>query len=75
MTFHDYATLESRLNDTDIYALIAECDTMLAQTPIELLRSALSLSAHVLEHDKSALASQLAGRLYHHYESNTDVRV
>ncbi len=77
MTFHDYATIESLLNDTDIYTLIAECDAMLAQNPTELLRllrSALSLSAHVLEHDKSALASQLAGRLYHHYESNADIR-
>jgi len=77
MTFHDYATIESRLNDTDIYALIAECDAILAENPTEfirLLRSALSLSAHVLEHDKSALASQLAGRLYHHYETNADVR-
>ncbi len=77
MTFHDYATIESRLNDTDIYALIAECDALLAQNPTEfvrLLRSALSLSAHVLEHDKSALASQLVGRLYHHYEANADIR-
>jgi len=77
MTFHDYATIESRLNEADIYTLIAECDAILAGNPTEfvrLLRSALSLSAHVLEHDKSALASQLAGRLYHHYEANADVR-
>ncbi|MCL4253442.1 MAG: WD40 repeat domain-containing protein [Anaerolineae bacterium] len=78
MTFHDYVTIESRLNETDIFTLIAECDAILAENPTEfmrLLRSALSLSAHVLEHDKTALASQLAGRLYHHYESNADVRL
>lgn len=77
MTFHDYASIESRLNETDIFTLIAECDAILAENPTELLRllrSALSLSAHVLEKDKTALASQLAGRLYHHYESNADVR-
>ncbi|MDX2078427.1 MAG: hypothetical protein SFZ02_18485 [bacterium] len=77
MNFHDYKTIEQRLNDTDIYTLIADCDTILAENPTEfmrLLRLALSLSAHVLEKDKSALAHQLAGRLYHHVDKNADIK-
>jgi len=77
MIFHDYASIESQLNETDIFTLMAECDTILAENPTEFLRlllSALSLSAHVLEKDKTALASQLAGRLYHHYDANGDVK-
>jgi WD40 repeat protein len=78
MTLLDYSAIEKRLNDTDIYTLIADCDAILAEDPTEfmrLLRSALSLSAHVLEKDKSALAHQLAGRLYHHVDKNAVIKV
>ncbi|MDX2078433.1 MAG: hypothetical protein SFZ02_18515 [bacterium] len=77
MNFHDYKTLENRLNETNIQTLIADCDALLAIQDDEfmrLLRSALSLSAHVLEKDKSALAHQLAGRLYHHVDKNADIK-
>ncbi|MCU0481433.1 MAG: NB-ARC domain-containing protein, partial [Anaerolineae bacterium] len=65
-----YRWLDLKLRQTDPNALIDDCDTWLKQASdeaIRLIRSALDMSANVLEKDTSALAHQLAGRLMHHY--------
>jgi len=65
-----YGWLDKKLRATDTNALLGDCALLLKQgkdEPIRLIRSAISMSAHVLDTDKNALAHQLAGRLMHYY--------
>ncbi|TVR25446.1 MAG: hypothetical protein EA396_00075, partial [Anaerolineaceae bacterium] len=62
----DYAFLQAKLDTTDANALIADCDYLLDDEVIRLVKSALSMSAHVLIEHKDQLPYQLTGRLWTH---------
>jgi len=55
--------LEAKLRALGTNALILDCVLLPQDTAVQLIRSALSLSAHVLARDSNALAHQLVGRL------------
>ncbi|MCE7947446.1 MAG: TIR domain-containing protein, partial [Chloroflexi bacterium CFX4] len=72
----DYRYLQAKLNARDTNALLSDCDTYLnggADEPIRLVRSALSMSGHILAEDKRALSHQLAGRLMTHRRSYPEI--
>ena len=72
-----YGWLDKKLHATDTNALLGDCALLLKQgkdEPIRLIQSAISMSAHVLDKDKKALAHQLAGRLMHHYKTVDEIR-
>lgn len=70
--------LQTQLAETDVDMLIADCEawqqtadlTDTERDATRLIQSALMLSAHILRHDKSALAHQLVGRLMRHRATN-----
>ena len=62
------AWLQAKLNATDANALIADCDLLPSDPILQLLRSALRMSQHVLAVDKTQLFSQLYNRLYRHQD-------
>jgi len=68
-----YKFLEASLDVNGVSALIEDCGLMQDKV-VRLIQSALSMSAHVLVHDKRALAHQLAGRLMHHYTKMDEIR-
>jgi WD40 repeat protein len=73
----DYRFLRAKLGATDANALQADCDALLKlgkDEPIRVLRSALSMSAHVLRDDPDALGHQLVGRMMGHRKLNDEVR-
>jgi len=77
MALLDYRYLQGKLNTTAPNALIADCDSYLSRNNHEtiwLVRSALSMSAHVLGEDKGALAHQLVGRLMSHRKDEPLIR-
>ncbi len=77
-TLLDYRYLQAKLNGRDTNALLADCDAYLkdyTDEPIRLVRSTLSMSAHVLAEDKHALAHQLAGRLMTHRRNHPEVEL
>ena len=55
--------LQAKLEATDTNALIADYDYLPEDKALQLVQSALRLSAHVLVRDRRELASQLTGRL------------
>ena len=59
----DHRFLGAKLDATDPSALIADYDTLPGDEAIRLLKSALSMSAHVVSEDKAQWGSQLVGRL------------
>ena len=59
----DFDWLQSKLEATDVNALILDCDYLRDDPEIARLQDAIRLSAHVLSQDKSQLAGQLVGRL------------
>ena len=60
----DYAFLQAKLNATNISALVTDCERLSGDETIRLLHSALTMSAHILANDHTALVHQLHGRLY-----------
>jgi hypothetical protein len=62
----DYRWLQAKLDATDVSALVADCDQLAGDEVIRLLKSALTMSAHVLNEHKDQLASHLHGRFYRH---------
>ena len=69
----DARYLRAKLDATDANALIADCDLLPDATAVRLVKSALTMSAHVLAADPSALNHQLAGRLWHHRADQPEV--
>jgi len=59
----DFNYLEAKLAATDTNALIADYDYLLEDKDLQLVQSALQLSANVLARDPRQLAGQLTGRL------------
>jgi WD40 repeat protein len=59
----DYDYLQTQLNTPETETLIADCELFPDDEVIKLIKSALRLSAHILEKDITALAHQLVGRL------------
>src|SRR5690606_28643192 len=59
----DYRYLQAKLDATDTNALIVDCEVLARDEPIRLIKSALSMSAHVLNDNKAQWGSQLVGRL------------
>jgi hypothetical protein len=59
----DYRWLQARLDATNAEGLMSDCAYLPEDDAIRLIQSALSMSAHVLNEDKSALVHQLVGRL------------
>ena len=55
--------LQAKLEATDLAALIADYDYLPEDKDLQLVQSAIRLSAHVLARDQRQLASQLTGRL------------
>jgi hypothetical protein len=55
----DYAFLQAKLDATDVNALIADCEYLVEDEAIRLIQSALRMSTHVLNEDKSAWADFL----------------
>jgi len=55
--------LEDKLSSTDANALIADYDYLPEDKDLQLVQSAIRLSANVLVRDQGQLASQLTGRL------------
>lgn len=55
--------LQSKLEATDVNAVIAEYDYFPDDRELRLIQGAIRLSARVLAHDQNQLASQLTGRL------------
>jgi len=70
----DYAYLQAKLNATDPNALLADCAYLPDDETVRLIQSAISMSAHVLNEDKEALAHQLVGRLMLHRRKNTAIQ-
>jgi len=72
-----YGWLDKKLRATDANTLLNDCDLLLKQgkdETVRLIRSAISMSSHVLDVDENALAHQLAGRLMHHYTKVDEIR-
>jgi WD40 repeat protein len=72
-----YAWIDKKLHATDANALIDDYGVLLTHgkdETIRLIQSAVNMSAHVLDKDKSALAHQLAGRLMHYYKEMDEIR-
>lgn len=59
----DYAWLRSKLDATDIYALLDDFRFAPAEPRLQLLHNVLRLSSHVLGRDRSQLGPQLLGRV------------
>ncbi|NMG21658.1 beta-propeller domain-containing protein [Brasilonema bromeliae] len=59
----DFRWLEAKLEKTNINALLADYDFLPQDENVQLVQGALRLSAHVLNQDKTELATQLWGRL------------
>ena len=66
----DYRFLGAKLDATEVNALITDCDTLPGDEAIRLLKSALSMSAHVLNEDKDQLPYQITGRLWTHRDQH-----
>jgi WD40 repeat protein len=60
----DFNYLQAKLSATDPNALIADYDYLPEDKDLQLVQSALRLSAHVLTRDPWQLAGQLTGRLF-----------
>ncbi len=69
-----YRWLSTKLYATDLGALLADYAIAAIDTPLKLVEEALSMSAHVLALDKSALAHQLVGRLMSHRQHHLVIR-
>ncbi|MEM9953163.1 MAG: hypothetical protein AAF846_16280 [Chloroflexota bacterium] len=68
LTF-DY--LQNKLDATDPNALIADCDVYLSEDwennhPIDLIKSAITMSSHILDNYPTLLPAQLTARLISH---------
>jgi hypothetical protein len=59
----DFEYLQAKLSSTDPSALIADYDYLPEEKDLQLVQSAIRLSAHVLARDARQLAGQLTGRL------------
>ncbi len=59
----DLGWLRSKLQATDIYALLADFARLPDEAALQALHSVLRLSSHVLAGDRSQLATQLLGRV------------
>jgi WD40 repeat protein len=59
----DFNWLQTKLEATNVYSLIADFDFLQDDASLRLVQEAIKLSAHILAQDKSQLASQLTGRL------------
>jgi WD40 repeat protein len=59
----DFGWLRSKLEATDVNALIVDCEHLKDDPEISRIQSAIRLSAHVLARDKTQFAGQLLGRL------------
>jgi WD40 repeat protein len=59
----DFDWLQAKLAATDLNALITDYDYLREDKDLQLVQSAIRLSAHVLAQDNSQLAGQLTGRL------------
>jgi len=73
----DYRYLRTKLGVTDANALLADCDALLKlgkDEPIRLVRSAISMSAHMLREDPNVLGHQLVGRMMGHRKLNGELR-
>jgi WD40 repeat protein len=73
----DYLYLRAKLGATDANALQADCDLLMKlgeDETIRILRSAISMSAHVLHEDADALGHQLIGRMMGHRKVNAELR-
>lgn len=68
----DYQFLQAKLDATDVNALIADCDYLVGDEAVRLLKSALRMSAHVLDEHKDQLPYHLTGRLWTHRDK-TDI--
>ena len=72
-TLVDYPFLQASLIVRGPQALMDDCELMPDETT-KLIRSSLSMSAHVLGQDRTALAHQLGGRLMCYRNDNPDLR-
>ena len=59
----DFTWLRTKLEATDITALVADFETFMPDDPLWLVQGALLLSSAYLAADKAQLASQIVGRL------------
>jgi WD40 repeat protein/serine/threonine protein kinase len=59
----NFEFLRAKLEATDANALIADYDYLPEEKDLQLVQSAIRLSAHVLARDRRQLAGQLTGRL------------
>jgi WD40 repeat protein len=59
----DFDWLQAKLKASDVNALIADYDYLPEDKDLQLVQSAIRLSAHALTHHKGQLAGQLTGRL------------
>ena len=66
--FLDFSWLCAKLNATDVIHLISDLNLLKSDTNVCTVQDTLYLAAHILQHDKRQLATQLHGRLI----SNTD---
>ncbi|OUL31311.1 hypothetical protein BV372_20330, partial [Nostoc sp. T09] len=60
---YDFRWLQAKLENININALLADYDFLSEDENLQLIQSALRLSAHILNEDKQQLAGQLLGRL------------
>ncbi|MEO1645655.1 MAG: hypothetical protein AAFR67_10740, partial [Chloroflexota bacterium] len=60
--------LQNKLNATDPNDLIADCDTLPDDRIIYLMQSAISLCAHIVQHDPQQLASSLSKHLSYYFD-------
>jgi WD40 repeat protein len=70
----DYRYLQAKLNATDPNALIADCDGWLEDAGLRLIKSAVSMSAHLINEDREGWAHQLVGRLMIHRRNHAEIR-
>lgn len=59
----NFAWLQTKLEATNVYSLLNDFNWLVSDAAIQLLSSAIRLSAHVISSDTSQLAGQLHGRL------------
>ncbi len=62
----DYRYLQAKLNATEIYGLIQDCDFLPKDSEIQLLKNAMVISASKVMENRNGLADQLVGRLTTH---------
>ena len=68
-----YNFLRNKLEATSPQAIIADCDTLPGEHDVQLLRSAIDMSRHVLSKDTNQVHMQIFGRLIAHRENHPQI--